>query len=62
MNALHLIIQQLNVHPILIIAKACFLPINRCKQTTIPKATQPPPCSSSPPLRKSLGHKKQKGY
>ena len=61
MNALHLIIQQLDAHPIFITAKACLLPINCCKQTTIPKATQPPPSSSSPPLRKSLGHKKQEG-
>ena len=31
---MHLIIKQLDAHPILITAKACFLPINRCKQTT----------------------------
>ena len=60
MNALDLIIQQLDTHPIFITAEACFLPINRCKQTIIPKATQPPPCSSSPCL-KPLGHKKPEG-
>ena len=77
MNALHLIIEQLDAHPIIITAKACLLRTYRCKQTAIPKAMHPLPSSSSPPLHKynlqsrrvrrakkivsPLGHKNQEG-